>query len=154
MAGKPSLLRTLPRLYFWGWIALTPLVLLAGLIGYMSFDRKFEYFVEGVRIGILNFGILWTAVFILIAVIKVVLRILNRGQPQAAVTKNSCRKEFLCIYPLGLTVLVASGFVTEFIAHTFTAGGSFLATIAIGFIPMTLAIAIVAFVRTRGRPGR
>jgi hypothetical protein len=153
MVDKRSLLRTLPQIYFWGWVALVPLVLLAGLIGYMSFDRKYEHFLQGLWIGILNLGILWTAIFVLIAMIKLIARVWKVDHQQSVPTANSFRKEFLSIYPLGWTVLVASGFVSEFLARTFTIPGSFLAVVAFGFTPMTLGIALIAFVRSRDRSG-
>jgi len=153
MADKRSLLRRLPRIYFWGWVALAPLVILAGLMMYMSFDRKFEYFLEGLWIGILNLGILWTAMFVLVSVIIVVARVSKPNHRQPVATANSFRKEFLSIYPLGWTVLVASGFISEFLTHTFTIRGSFLATVALGFVPMTLGTALIAFVRSRDRAG-
>ena len=70
MADKSSLSRTLARIYFLGWVALIPLVILSGLIVYMSYHREFEYFLEGLWLGILNLGILWTGVFVLICVVK------------------------------------------------------------------------------------
>ena len=152
MADKRSLSRTLPRIYFLGWVALVPLVILAGLIGYMSFDREFEYFLVGLWIGILNLGILWTAVFVLISVVKLVAQVSKADHRRPAVTAGSFRKEFLSIYPLGWTVLVALGFLSEFLAHSFSIRGSLLATVALGFIPMTLGTALVAFVRSRDRP--
>lgn len=151
MADKGSLLRMLPRIYFWGWIALAPLIALAGLIGYMSFDREFEFFLEGLWIGILNLGILWTAVFVLISVIALVAQVSksSHGQPRAGV--DSFWKEFLSIYPLGWTVLVASGFISEFLTHSFAIRGGFLLTVVFGFLPMTLGIAAISLFRSRAR---
>jgi hypothetical protein len=107
--------------------------------------------VEGLKIGLLNLGILWTALFVLICMIKIVALFLRTQHRQPVVAPHSFRKEFLSIYPLGWTVVIAAGFVTEFIAHTFTTRGSFLATVTVGFIPMTLVVVLLAFVRSRDR---
>jgi len=151
MADRQSLWRTLPRIYFWGWVALAPLVFFAGLIGYMSYDRQFEYFRVGLWIGILNLGILWTALFGLIALVKLAHQIARTRKGQSASTADSFIKEFLNMYPLGWTLLVAAGFVAEYVAHTFTTRGSLLMTVAVGFVPMTLGIALIAFARRQGR---
>jgi Na+-transporting methylmalonyl-CoA/oxaloacetate decarboxylase gamma subunit len=147
--GAP-LSKKLPLIYFWGWVVLAPLIILIALIWYVSYKNKFEALLDGLWIGILNLGILWTAVFLLIVVVSSIAHILRTGdrQPQQVVVESTFWEEFWWIYRWGWIVTISLGFLSEFLAGSFGVSGGLMVTVALAFLPMTLATALIAYVRS------
>lgn len=119
----------------------------------MSYDRELKNFVRGVWIGILNLGILWTAIFLLIvfghAVVCLVRRCIESGNQNHEHDIRSFGNEFREVYGLGWTILVVVGFSSEFLVHTFDYPGGLFTVLAFGFLPMTLAAVLLAYTRSR-----
>lgn len=143
----------LTRLYFWGWAGIMPLSLVAGLIGFVSYGFAFNALLTGLWAGILNLGILWTGIFILIVVGRVFValsvRLIERGKPKPERIRRTSLHEFLEAYALGWTILLLAGFVAEFLAQTYHTSSGLIVVLTVGFLPMTLAAALLA--RFRGR---
>lgn len=143
----------LTRLYFLGWAAISPLVLIAGLIGFASFDFAISALLTGLWAGILNLGILWSGIFLLIAVgrvfVGVALRLAEPGKPKPECTRRIFFKEFGEAWALGWTILLVVGFAAEILAHTRYDYGGLVIVLAFGFIPMTLAAVLLAYFRSR-----
>lgn len=143
----------LTRLYFWGWAGVLPLSLVTGLIGFVSYDFAFNALLTGLWAGILNIGILWTGVYLLIVVGRVFvglsMRLIERGKTKPKRIKRTLLHEFLEAYALGWTILLLAGFVAEFLAQTYHTSNGLLVILAVGFVPMTLAAVLLARFRSR-----
>jgi len=153
MGEERSLWRTLPRVYFSVWVALIAVAIFCGFVFYMSFDREFDDFLDGLWVGILNLGILWTAVFLIVLAVGCIARVRRAKDrlPQPAVSAGAFWEEFWPIYSWGWIAVISLGFLLEFLTHTFGEGGGLMATIALCFLPMTLATALIAHFRSRNR---
>ena len=131
MTDKRPLSEVLTRLYFLGWVGLSPLVLIFGLIAWASYNWQFRYFLVGLKIGLVNLGILWTGIFLLIVIGHVVVSIMWQ------------------VYGLGWTILIVIGFISEFLAESYGFSGGLFAAVAIGFLPMTVVAVLLAYMRSR-----
>ena len=143
----------LTRLYFLGWAGISPLVLIAGLIGFVSYDFAIGALLSGLWAGILNLGILWSGIFSLIVVgrlfVGLALRLSGPGKQKPKRTGRTFLREFGEAWALAWTVLLVGGFAAEFVAHTrYDYGGLFM-VLAFGLVPMTLAAVLLAY-RRRG----
>jgi hypothetical protein len=141
----------LTRLYFWGWAALLPLMVFAGVIGFVSSGFELEGFLTGFWFGLLNLGILWTGIFLLISVGRVVVGLMlfftsSRPEKRERIVRTFA-DEFREIYGLGWAILIAAGFIAEFLAHSFHHSGGLFVTLAIGVVPMTLIVVLLTHLR-------
>lgn len=153
MADDRPLPELLTRVFFWGWVALSPLVIFTGLIGFLSYDCRLEYFLDGVWFGLLNLGILWTGIFLLIAlvgsVIGIILRVVDSGRERRERVARTFAVEFREAYGLGWTILIILGFIAEFRVQSYGESGGLFVTLALGFVPITLLAILLAYVRNR-----
>ena len=153
MADKRPLSEVLTRLYFWGWVGLTPLVILFGLIGYASYSFESRYFWEGLWIGLVNLGILWTGIFLLIVighvVVSIIWHFIDREKVNREHVVRSFGEEFREVYGFGWTILLVTGFISEFLAESFGFSGGLFAMLAFGFLPMTFVAVVLAYLRSR-----
>lgn len=153
MVGNRPLWETLTRLYFLGWVSLLPLMVLTGVIGFISSGAELEGFVTGFWVGLLNLGILWTGIFVLISVGSAVVALMLFFTPSRPKkrerTVRSFAGEFRAVYGFGWAVLIAVGFISEFLAQSFHDSGGLFVTLAIGFVPMTLAAVLLTHLRCR-----
>ena len=143
----------LTRLYFLGWAGISPLVLIAGLIGFASYDFAISALLTGLWAGILNLGILWSGIFLLIVVGRVfvglALRLAEPGKPKPERIERTYIREFGEAWALGWTILLVVGFAAEVVAQTpYDYGGLFM-VLAFGLVPMTLAAVLLAYFRRR-----
>lgn len=143
----------LTRLYLWGWVGISPIVLLFGVIGFVSYDFALTALLTGLWMGILNLGILWSGAFLLIVIgrlfVGLALRTIEHGQPRPGRARRAYSREFGEAWALGWTVLLIAGFVAEFFGHTLLESGGFFRVLAYGLVPMTLAAALLAYFRYR-----
>jgi hypothetical protein len=141
----------LTRLYFLGWAGISPLVLIAGLIGFVSYDFALSALLAGLWAGILNLGILWSGIFLLIVVGRVfvafTLRVIGPAEQRPERIRRTWFREFGEAWALGWTILLVTGFIAEFSAHTFHDSGGVFVILAYGVLPMTLAAALLAIFR-------
>jgi hypothetical protein len=143
----------LTRLYFLGWIVLLPPMIVTGVIGFVSSGFELEGFLTGFWIGLLNLGILWTGIFLLISVARVIVSFMllftaSRPEHRERVARTFA-DEFRAVYGLGWAILIAAGFVSEFLSQSNHDSGGLFVTLAIGFVPMTLAAVLLAHLRCR-----
>jgi hypothetical protein len=143
----------LTRLYFLGWAGISPLVLITGLIGFVSYDFEIGALLTGLWAGILNLGILWSGIFSLIVAgrlfVGLALRLAETGKPKPERIRRTFLREFGEAWALGWAILLVVGFVAEFFAQTrYDYGGLFM-VLALGFMPMTLAAVLLAYLRRR-----
>jgi hypothetical protein len=153
MTDKRPLSEVLTRLYFWGWVGLAPLVLIFGLIAWVSYNWQFRYFLLGLWMGLVNLGILWTGIFLLIVIGHVVVSIMwhfieTGNQPREHVVRTF-GEAFREVYGLGWTILIVIGFISEFLAESYGFSGGLFAVVAFGFLPMTALAVLLAYIRTR-----
>ena len=145
----------LTRLYFLGWACLSPLVLVAGLIGFASYDFALSALLTGLWVGLLNLGILWSAIFMLIFTgryfVGLVLRLTESGKPKPDHSSRTFLREFGEAWALGWTILLNTGFIAEFLAHTVYDYGGLFSVLAFGFMPMTMAAVLLAYFRYRAQ---
>ena len=140
-------------MYFWGWIALLPLMVFTGVIGFISSGFELEGFLTGFWFGLLNLGILWTGIFLLISVARAVVGLMwffasSRPEKRERIVRTFA-DEFREIYGLGWAILIAAGFISEFLAQSFHDSGGLFVTVVIGFVPMTLAAVLLTHLRCR-----
>ena len=144
----------LTRLYFWGWVGISPLVLLTGLIGFASYDFDLSALLTGLWMAILNLGIFWSGIFLLIVVGRVfvglALRLIEPGQPGRDRIRRTYSREFGKAWALGWAILLVAGFIAEFASQTFLEPRALFSVLVIGFVPMTLAAGLLAYFRHRG----
>jgi magnesium-transporting ATPase (P-type) len=153
MTEKRPLSEVLTRLYFWGWVGLAPLASIFGLIAYISYNWEFRYFLEGLWIGLVNLGILWTGLFLLIAIGHIIVSIIWRfiepgNQRRDQVVRPFC-EEFREVCGFGWMILIVIGFISEFLAESYGLSGGLLAVIAFGFLPVTVLAVLLAYIRCR-----
>ena len=153
MVGNRPLWEALTRLYFCGWVALMPLMIVTGVIGFVSSGFEPEGFLTGVWVGLLNLGILWTGIFLLISVARVIVGLMlfftsSRPEHRERVARTFA-DEFREIYGLGWAILIATGFISEFLAQSHHDSGGLFVALAIGFVPMTLAAVLLTHLRCR-----
>ena len=143
----------LTRLYFWGWVGISPLVLFTGLIGFVSYDFALTALLTGLWMGILNLGIFWSGIFLLIVVGRVfvglTIRFIDHGQPRRERIRRAYPRGVGEAWALGWAILLIAGFLAEFWSHTFYEPGVLLVVLACGFVPMTLAAGLLAYFRHR-----
>ena len=153
MTHKRPLSEVLTRLYFWGWVGLAPLTIIFGLIAYISYNWEFRYFLQGLWIGLVNLGILWAGVFLLIVIGHVVVRIIWRfiesGNQNSEHVARTFGEEFREVYGLGWMILIVIGFISEFLAESYSFSGGLFAVIVFGFLPMTMVAVLIAYTRSR-----
>jgi len=153
MTDKRPLSEVLTRLYFLGWVGLSPLVLIFGLIAWASYNWQFRYFLVGLKIGLVNLGILWTGIFLLIvighAVVSIMWHFIETGTQAREHVVRTFGEEFREIYGLGWTILIVIGFMSEFLSESYGFSGGLFAVIAFGFLPMTLVAVFFAYIRSR-----
>lgn len=77
-ANEQTLPRKLLRLYCYGWIAILPLIVLWAIVIWASFDHSLADFWLGLEMGTINLGLLWTGLFLVIAVASCIARWLRR----------------------------------------------------------------------------
>ena len=140
-------------MYFCGWVALMPLMIVTGVIGFVSSGFELEGFLTGVWVGLLNLGILWTGIFLLISVARVIVGLMlfftsSRPEHRERVARTFA-EEFREIYGLGWAILIATGFISEFLAQSHHDSGGLFVALAIGFVPMTLAAVLLTHLRCR-----
>lgn len=140
-------------MYFCGWVALMPLMIVTGVIGFVSSGFELEGFLTGVWVGLLNLGILWTGIFLLISVARVIVGLMlfftsSRPEHRERVARTFA-DEFREIYGLGWAILIATGFISEFLAQSHHDSGGLFVALAIGFVPMTLAAVLLTHLRCR-----
>jgi tryptophan-rich sensory protein len=97
------------------------LAIIFGLVAYFSYNREFRCFLEGLWVGLVNLGILWTGIFMLVAIGHTVVSIIwcfiePRRQSRERVAR-SFFEEFREVYGLGWTILIVMGFISEFLAE-------------------------------------
>ena len=153
MVENRPLWEALTRLYFWGWAALLPLMIVTGVIGFVSSGFELEGFLTGVWVGLLNLGILWTGIFLLISVATVIVGLMlfftsSRPEHRERVARTFA-DEFREVYGLGWAILIAIGFISEFFAQSYHDSGGLFVALAIGFVPMTLAAVLLTHLRCR-----
>lgn len=143
----------LTRLYFLGWAGISPFVLIVGLIGFVSYDFAISALVTGFWAGILNLGILWSGIFLLIVVgrlfVGLALRASGSGRHKPDRAGRTFFREFGEAWALGWTVLLVVGFAAEVVAHTRYDYGGLSRVLAFGLGPMTLAAVMLAYWRHR-----
>jgi hypothetical protein len=66
------------RLYFTGWVAISPLIFAWAIALWWSLDQSLADFWLGLTMGLLNLGILWTALYLAIAAVTCVIHWLKR----------------------------------------------------------------------------
>lgn len=153
MAEDRPLWETLTRVYFWGWAALLPLMVFTGVISFISNGCELEGFRIGFWFGLLNLGILWTGIFLLISVARVIVDFMlfftsSRPEKRKRVARIFA-DDFREVYGLGWAILIVAGFISEFLAQSFHDSGGLFVTLAIGFVPMTLAAVLLTHLRCR-----
>ncbi len=153
MVENRPLWEVLTRLYFWGWVALLPLMVFTGVIGSISSASRLEGFLTGFWFGLLNLGILWTGIFLLISVGRVIVNFMlfftsSRPEKRERIVRTFA-DEFREVYGLGWATLIAAGFIFEFFAQSFHHSGGLFVTLAIGFMPMTLVAVLLTHLRCR-----
>jgi len=151
MVENGPLWEALTRLYFWGWVALLPLTVFTGVIGFISSGSELEGFLTGFWFGLLNLGILWTGIFLLISVGRVIVGLMlfftsPRPEKRERIVRTFA-DEFREVYGLGWAILVAAGFISEFLAQSFHHSGGLFVTLAIGVVPMTLVAVLLTHLR-------
>jgi hypothetical protein len=103
----------LTRLYFLGWAGISPLVFIAGLIGFVSYDFAISALLTGLWAGILNLGILWSGIFLLIAVGRVLVglavRLAEPGRAEAQARQANVRSRVWRGLGVGLDDTPGSG---------------------------------------------
>ena len=143
----------LTRLYFLGWAGISPLVLITGLIGFVSYDFAIGALLTGLWAGILNLGILWSGIFSLVVVgrlcVGLALRLAETGKPKPERIRRTFLREFGEAWALGWTILLVVGFMAEFLAHTRYEYGDLFMVLGLGLVPMTLAAVLLAYFRHR-----
>ena len=155
MTDKRPLSEILTRLYFWGWVGLAPLTIIFGLITLVSYNWQFRYFLKGLWIGLVNLGILWTGIFLLIVighvVVSTIWRFIESGNQNREHVVRTFGEEFREVYGLGWTILIVIGFISEFLAESYGFSGGLFAVVAFGFLPMTVIAALLAYIWGRAR---
>ena len=140
-------------MYLWGWLGLSPIVLIIGLIGFVSYGFAPSALLDGLWTGVLNLGILWTGIFLLITVGRVlvgfVLRLTGNGKQKPNRIQHSFCRELLEACAFGWTILLVTGFVAEFVAQSTHSTAGLFAVLAYGFLPITLLAAALAYLRFR-----
>lgn len=153
MTDKRPLSEVLTRLYFWGWVGLAPLAIIFGLIAYISYNWELRFFLEGLWIGLVNLGILWTGIYLLIVighvVVSIIWRFIETDDQNREHVVRTFGKEFREVYGLGWTILIVIGFVSEFLAESYGFSGGLFAVVAFGFLPITLLAVLLAYIRSR-----
>lgn len=153
MVENRPLREALTRLYFLGWAALLLLMIVTGVIGFVFSDLELDVFLTGFWMGLLKLGILWTGIFFLISVARVVVGFMlfftaSRPEHQERVALTFV-DELREVYGLGWAMLIAAGFISEFLSQSNHDSGGLFVTLAIGFVPMTLAALLLAHLRCR-----
>ena len=65
-------------LYCYGWLAISPLIILWAFVIWASFDHTLADFWLGLKMGVTNLGLLWTGSFLVIAIASWAVRQLRR----------------------------------------------------------------------------
>ena len=93
MEERRPLSELLTRVYWWGWAGISPLAVITGPIGFPSFDLPFRHLLTGLWAGVLNLGLLWTGIFLLIVIGSVFVVLLDTRTglvPFTTVATRSC----------------------------------------------------------------